>query len=683
MEKKMTTDSEILTEFSEIFRENDTIRDVREKTWFRNLLYYLGEQWLSWFEEQNTFGRRYEFDPSVPTPVSNAIRDHCRAMVSMVVSKRYDIRVWPNSNAQNDTDASKLAESILQWSNSTGCNYIEDVKENVARWLAVTGNAFCRTFATSDDGKYVTDEKGKAVTNQGEVANEAISPFNITVPILGETLQDKKYLGIKSLKDREWVEQTFNIQIEAGDNTSIVDYQKQLMSMIANVSPWKGQGVDSSSVDTDTDSMVVFQEIEYKPTKHHPKGRYFVVAGGKVLLKQNRLPIPIGNDGDWMYTCEHFRGNITPGNFWATSLVDDLISPQNTINQIDQALISNRESIGRPWILTPKELVLSRKSAVNQPFLQLEYDATTAQGLKPEVVSGAPYPQQILEERNLARQTIQEAAGDPKNILRGQSPSAQASGVMVDILKEAAEQTHTPDVERFYRSWTRVTKKRLILSQEVITEERMLKIPGSGSEIEIKQFKGADLHNNTDVRLELDNKTASTQAGRNQFVLSLLEKGFFGDLEQKPELKDHLMERFGVTVPSENNLHTERAKRENSAIVYGRAEDIKKIALPAIPVTDDSGQFVVDPKTGEPKTIEVSSDPLFRYDNHEIHISVLDELILSKEFDSLEGRIKLVAISHRKMHEEALSQQQAQQQQQLQQQMEQEEYLQKKAKEAK
>jgi len=662
------SDHEILNDFSVVFREQDPCREIRERTFMRNTLYFLGEQWLQWMDEQNTFGRRYQFEADIPTPVSNVIRDYVKAMKALILNKQYSIRIWPNSQEQRDIDAAELASSVLQWSDATGCNEMEDVKESISLWMALTGNGFCRTYPNMDNGKYVVDKSGKTVQNKGDITNESISPFNIVVPTLGEKLPDKKYIGIKSLKDKEWIEDTFKIKVNNADNLNIVDYQKQLMVLIANVSPWKGRGVEGGmETDINSEDMVLFREIEYKPTKSHPKGQYFAVAGGQIVVRQDYLPIPVSDEGEWYYTVEHFPYNNTPGCFWATSGIDDLISPQNTINQIDQALMCNRMSIGRPWILTPKDLIMKRKSASGQPFLQLEYDPTLTQGMKPEIVAGMPYPQQVLEERNLARQTIQEAAGDPKHVMRGQAPTSQASGVMVDILKEAAEQTHTPDVERFFRAWTRVSKKRLILAQELFTENRLLKIPGKGSEVAIKQFKGADLYNNTDIRLELDNKTSSTNAGQNQFLLSLVQGNFFGDLTQKPAMQQYLMDRFGLSgVPAENNIHTERAKRENSAIVYGRSEDIRKIALPAIPVNNpDTGEPVIDPQTGEQVMIEVSSDPLFMYDNHQIHIDILDQLVLSKEFDSLEGRIKLVAISHRRMHEQVLQQQQAQQQQQM------------------
>jgi len=127
--------------------------------------------------------------------------------------------------------------------------------------------------------------------------------------------------------------------------------------------------------------------------------------------------------------------------------------------------------------------------------------ADVAGGQKPEIGRGIPLPSQVLDERLVHLQNAQDASGDPKNVLRGKAPNAQASGVMVDILKDAAEQGHLPDVERFYRSQKRLKRKQLILAQEVYyTEERMIKIPDQGGRPKVLRFKGADIRNNTNVK---------------------------------------------------------------------------------------------------------------------------------------------------------------------------------------
>ena len=44
----------------------------------------------------------------------------------------------------------------------------------------------------------------------------------------------------------------------------------------------------------------------------------------------------------------------------------------------------------------------------------------------------AGLPSQVLEERLVHLQNAQDASGDPKNVLRGKAPNAQASGNLLN-----------------------------------------------------------------------------------------------------------------------------------------------------------------------------------------------------------------------------------------------------------
>jgi len=653
------TDEWITNHFDSVFRtpQLDMSRMVMETTWFRNILYYLGEQWFDWYESSMTFQRRYPISTNVPTPVSNMIRDHVRSMKALVINKRYTVRIWPNSNEQSDKDASQLGGQVLQWMDSLDDFEIEDVKEWIAHWMILSGNGFARVYGEVDDGLYVVGQSG-AIT-KGQVAVDPLLPFNVLTSPLGFRFDKKAWVGVKSLKYKEWVEDTHHILINQVDHDrGQVDYERQLLKMVANVSPWKGRGMESDMMDSHNEDLVLYQEIEYAPTKDYPEGRYCVRAGADIIKQAPYMPIPVDTkSGKFDFTVVHFPYNHTPGSLWATGGVDDLISPQNTINETDQALAINRKSLGRPFVLSPAQLTLKRISARGQSMLAVVYDGRNAGGAKPAIHPGTPYPSQIIEERKLQKETFQDAGGDPKNILRGQSPHSGASGIMVDTLREAAEMSHSPDIARFYRNWSKVQRKRLTVAQKLMSETRMLKIPGEGSKVFVRAFKGADLRNNTDVRLELDSALSSTQAGKNEIMLKLLQQTtFFGDLSQQPRMRREVGRRMGMgTLPDEENLHQDKAERENAIFAYGTDEDLKTVALPNAPMTGEDGQPMLDP-AGTPVTLFPKTyDPTLRFDNHAVHAKVVLEFILSKEFTSLPKERQRMAIGHLDIHQEAMA----------------------------
>lgn len=651
---KKPTDQDVLSDFADIFRQDlDYSQSIREMTWFRNILFYLGEQWISWFEAQNTFGYQFPMNFYEPTPVSNKIRDHVKSMKALILNKKYTARIWPNSEEQKDKDAAKLGGMVLSSLDNENCGEIEDVKELIALWVIITGMGFARTYASMDNGKYVIDAGGKA-TSKGDCVIENIIPFSITVPALGVLLRQKRYVGIKCLKEKEWVEDTYKVKLAANtENPMKVEYEKQLMTLVANVSPWKGRGLEQGALaEVDNEKLCLFQEVEYRPTQKYPKGRYASVADGQVLENKTEMPIKVDKDGEWFYTITEFSYNHTPGSFWATSSIDDLISPQRSINEIDKDLSANRQSLGRPYVLTPSDLALKRQSSAGQSFLQLQYDALLSGGQKPEVHRGTPYPAQILNEREINITNIQEAAGDPKNILRGQAPSGQASGIMVDILRESAEMSHTPDIDRFYRSWNRVKKKQLIVTRDLATETRLLKIAGEGNDVLIKSFKGSDLYDNTDVRMELDSGMATTRAGANQFTMKLIEQGFFGNISERPKMQYELLRRFGMSwIPMENSVHEERAGRENSKVAIATDKEIEVDLIESgNPEAVLDGLFFakLNEETGQVEVL--SHDPYYKYDNHQIHYESHVKTILSPEFQEWPPINQQILINHCDMH---------------------------------
>jgi hypothetical protein len=349
----------------------------------------------------------------------------------MILNKKYTVRVWPNSKDLEDREAARLADMVLQDMDQADDEAFEEEKDKVATWVALLGTAFMRTFPESDAGEWSITKDGQVITT-GDAACQAVLPFNVLVDSYGEKLNHKRYVGIKSLKPKEWVEDTFKTKITSNGDSTIIDYQKRLMKMVGDVSPWKGSGLVTSDIfDLASEDLVVFKEIEFRPSKKNPYGRYAIFVGDQKLHDMNHekaMPIPVEN-GKWYYTLTDFHYHNVPGRFWSDSGVNDQIPHQNSINAIDQALEMNRKGLGRPLMTMPTGMRLKRLNEGGQSMIVIEYDAMMSSGQKPEINRGLALPSQVLEERTTHRSSAQDAGGDPKGVLRGQSPNSQASGV--------------------------------------------------------------------------------------------------------------------------------------------------------------------------------------------------------------------------------------------------------------
>jgi len=624
----------------------DPSRKMMERVWYRNVLYCGGEQYLEWVISRSTFRRKRRNSKEVPTPVSNIIRDYVRSMRALIMNKKYVVKVWPNSKDIEDMEASRLADLVLQDMDMANDEEFEDEKEKVADWMVLFGTCFMRTFPEVDAGEWYIIKNGDIITT-GDVACEALLPFNVVVDSFGDKLKRKRFVGIKSLKPKEWVEDTFHTKIVGEDNPDIIDYQKRLMKMVGDVSPWKGSGlVSSDTFDQATKDLTIYKEIEFRPTKKKPNGRYVVFVGDQKLYDKDKMPIPV-NNGQWEYTITDFHYHRVPGRFWSDAGVNDQISPQNSINEIDQALEMNRKGVGRPLVTMPTGMKLKRMNEGGQSMIVLQYDSMTAGGQKPEINRGVSLPEQVLNERMIHQSTAQDAGGDPKGVMRGQSPGQRASGVLVDILRETAEQGHAPDVSRFYRSLKRVYRKRLIVKKNVTTENRIIKIAGKGNELRIKKFKGSDLRNNTDVRLEISSSASHTAAGKGQMLSEMVKSGVFSDENIPLDVRHELMQSVGLTgIQEKSNIHIELAERENAIFATATTDDVTVEETENGVVMYIEGIFI---SKGEEEDL-FGDDPTFKFHDHNIHTEYHEHFILSPEFKTLRPEVQNVAIEHLNSH---------------------------------
>jgi len=624
----------------DIFNENlNPFRKMMERLWFRNILYYIGEQYIDFMVSDQTFRRR-NINPFIPTPVDNIIREYVRSTKALILNKEYTVTVWPNSNEQKDREGALAGQDIINHMDGLNDEAFADEKEKVVLWMLLTGLGLMRTFPKKQNDDFMLS-KGKNIIRPGEVVSENFFCFNLHIDNIGDSLRSKRYIGMKTLKPREWVEDTFHIKVKDKDDPNVINYQSRLMKLMTEVSPWKGAGLQSQILSLKDEDLVIYKEVEFQPTEKKPEGRYVASCGGEIVIDIDAMPIPV-EKGQWYYTLTDFHYNYVPGRFWSDAGVNDLISPQNTINSIDQDAEINRKGLGQPWVGLPQNANLKRVDKWGQMLKVIEYDLNASGGMKPEINHGVPLPDQFFKARQTARESAQDASGDPKNVLKGQAPTAKASGVMVDILKETAEASHTPDIKRVYRSFQRVYRKRLILAKLLYTEKRKIKIMGEGNQIRVRNFQASDLRDNTDVRLELSSGIVSSSAAQTNMITNLVQTGMFGDLSQDPDTKNEILTRLGLSgFENKTSVDVERAEEENMRILAAKPTD-KADKIEGIFLT------MVNEETGEEEVI--NDDPYFKYDNHQIHFETHRRFIISKEFKTLPMKSQTVLIAHTDIH---------------------------------
>lgn len=635
-------DSEIAAAINELFdaSQRDYSRIMQERVWYRNVLFYIDEQYVEYIRSLNTFRRKILPD-YMPTPVSNQVKDYVRAVKARLLNQKLIPKVAPNTNEQQDIEAAQLAEELLEDLDRMNNNAFYRVKEKTAIGVPIFGTTFIRTYPCMNNDQWIFDASGNPI-KMGEVGVEDITPFQVQVDNLGVSLDKKRWIGIQSLKPREWVEDIFKIPVKQNSNILATDYMKRLMKMVSQVSPWKGAGIDPGSFSHDDDSLVLFRELEMKPTIKYPNGRYFICCGDTLLKKYERLPVKTEN-GYWNYSLTDFHMDYIPGGFWSHPGVNSIISPQITINEIDQALAINRKGVARPTMFVPGEISIKKVDTVGTlgvGMLVIGYDSLLSGGKAPTIQQGKALPQQVIEERILCLKTIQDSGGDPKNVMRGDVPGSHTSGILFETMRETVQAGSAPDLTRWQESITGVQKKKLLIAQEIMTEERIIKTRGKGNVFRAKIFKSADLRGNTDLRMELDSGMATTNAGKMQILMDAAQAGLLGPIDQNPELRQEFLRRMGLSgFTEQENPDAKRAERENAMVAVGMFDEI----MLSHPDPKQGGAITPDSE------IEIF-DPLFKYDDHKVHYEIHRRKIVDPEFKAWGKRMQTVLISHADQH---------------------------------
>jgi hypothetical protein len=186
----------------------------------------------------------------------------------------------------------------------------------------------------------------------------------------------------------------------------------------------------------------------------------------------------------------------------------------------------------------------------------------------------------------------------------------------------------------------------------------MIKIPDQGGRPKVRKFKGSDIRNNTDVRIELASGAASTRAGQTNMILKLVEQNFFSpESEMDPEFKQEILRRVGLSgFKDKTNADAARAMNENDMIANMDPADMKVVKIQAedgiiaVPVVPGLFAAMGAPAMGE-EGIVLEDDPVFRYDDHATHFEIHRRFILSTEFKYLHPELQSALTVHTDYHQ--------------------------------
>lgn len=508
-----------LADLDELYRKAKGVRSRFEPTWYLNLAYYQGEQWVFWNR-----GRidRPQLAPHRVTFTDNRINGVVRTEVAKLTKQRPIFVCTPRSADTNNVQSANMAETILR--------YLWDEHSCTARqrsalnWSRICGAGFWKIYWDSSkgesftavigpDGQPINDGNGRPLNadqlgelpegiqtktvHQGDICLEVRSPFEILPDPLAteEGLMSAEWLIEETVHSVEWVKARYGVELQPDAEAIAGIAESRIMNF--------------AGVGGDTYRGVKIREYWCPPGSKHNKGRYVVWGGHKLLY-----------EGDSNYKSlpyVMFTGIQVPGRFWPTSIVEQLRPVQTEFNKTRSQIRENAARIGNPSLLKNR---LSNIQYFGVPGEEVLYDDTTPNSV-PSFLQPPEMPSYVINEVALMESSMREISGQHE-VTSGQVPPGVTAASAINLLLEQDDTRMGPDVYDMETAISNAGKMVLELVAEYFNDQRTVRIAGEDGAWNIFDFRGSMLNGHTEVEVQAGSAFPQSKAAKQAAMRDLL-----------------------------------------------------------------------------------------------------------------------------------------------------------------
>lgn len=262
--------------------------------------------------------------------------------------------------------------------------------------------------------------------------------------------------------------------------------------------------------------LCIVTEYFERPCLKYPKGRWGTYANGRKVLPDGTYPLEDGKGEVVDRPClRRLSYDIDGASDRAKGLVQKII---DVVRSYDQAINKQSEysQIGLvPQVLAAEGVLLT--DPTDEPGLIIEYDRTLASGEKPDFRDNIDFPSELFEMEDRSRRRFSEISFDED--IPPQVESGTAIGKVVE-LNRVAWQKFLSDFDIFR---SELMSDCLVLAQRKYGGDRVLKFRGSTGWEPVGDFEGADLRDQTDVRIRQTATQMQTRPQIEQRIMQLVQ----------------------------------------------------------------------------------------------------------------------------------------------------------------
>lgn len=560
---------------SEIYNKYDLRRQMRrpyEVQWYLNASALRGFPDVRWNAELNRLEIKREPAHRKRHRI-NHIKPKYVARVAKYTKVPPNPTVVPATTDREDIANAKASQKALEYYTRKGNLKAKFLQ--AMQWVPLTGKSFWCLYYDDDQLSYSpVNLEGMRAPILGEVQTKFCNAFEFLPADPGiETLALQPEIHRVRLEKTTDIEKRYqqlpgSIPKETNDN-DLFFYQRQIADLGTRMQGLASRSAQQVAEQDGTDGYALLIETFTRPCALYPNGRYVVVAGRKLLKKQDSLPGNFQHLHENPYPFIEFCDDIAPGQFWPDAFIERLVGLASEYNEYRSKMAENLAMHFFPKLVVPKQLNLSSDS----------YTSEAGERLDVNWIPGIPLPtflqpSSVIGDAWNVLQTIRKEMDDITLIYPTAVGGAGGtnSGFQANLLQEAADQVHGPAVARNALALEEAYLKIRHLMKISYDIPRMISIAGKNNIPEVVEFSSGQIDEQADIRIEPDTMMPMLRSARVDMIRGMYQDGLFGDPLQpqtRKRVQDMIRMGYSDFEIDRDQRDQEQAQLENIKMIKG------------------------------------------------------------------------------------------------------------------
>lgn len=559
-----------------------------------NLAFVLSYQWVSWDVQRRAFAMpktTLSDDPNAPVRLtSNKIAPILERHVARLTKNLPEPACRPVSDNDNDMAAATVATRILG-SELHRLQWEAWVQQFLFK-VGTYGMSYAHIYWDPKDGKDVGENPRKPNDDdgrlfEGNIKWEQVPAYELAVNPAKEDLMLANWAVRSTTMLREDIWERWDVEVAGGSAKRTIAQEVMALGNESHTEQAVGEWVD-------------VHQIWVTPCKAAPKGFVLTWTGTKVLELKTSYPFDHGQLP--FVQCDMLPAIVGRDG---RTFVSDLIPIQIDYNDTISREATIRRQLVPKWIGPVGSIDPQRVTNRVEVMLYRQV------GEKPELMMpSAQWAQGFELGLNRDISDMQDRAGQ-NDATQGKAASSSAAASIM-ALQEGDDTKLSISATSLAKFISRMGYQILMLARQFWDEERTVRVWSDENVLDAQRYLGSDIANELDVHVDAEAGLPKSQAAQIQLTLELA-KMFPQIINPQDVFRMLKAPGFDFLVRSQD-VHTRKQYREIGLMLEG--EECRPQA----------------------------------FDNHQIHLKVLNEFRAGREYELLDTDQQARLDAHAAIH---------------------------------